>query len=158
MFGRKKIKSAQIDTLIGKNTTVKGDLHYRGGLHIEGKVQGNLIADSNEKTVLIVSEKGFVEGDVKGPVVILNGTIEGNVYSTATLEMARHAKVKGNVYYNLLEMEVGAKVNGSLIHQSVSNKTIREKRGQAEGAAPSNEPGKASPGSAEEANLTVSNS
>ena len=152
MFGRKKIKSAQIDTLIGKNTTVKGDVHYRGGLHIEGKVQGNLIADRQEKTVLIVSEKGCVEGDVKGPIIILNGTIEGNVYSTATLEMARHAKVKGNVYYNLLEMEVGAKVNGSLIHQSVSSKTIKDKQNQqavkTDSAAPSQD----------DANLTVGNS
>jgi cytoskeletal protein CcmA (bactofilin family) len=103
MFGKKKIKAAQIDTLIGKNTVVKGDIHYRGGLHIEGKVQGDLIAESNEKTVLIVSEKGCVEGDVKGPVVILNGMIEGDVYSTVTLEMAQHAKVKGNVYYKLLQ-------------------------------------------------------
>ena len=156
MFGRKKIKSAQIDTLIGKNTVVKGDVHYRGGLHIEGKVQGNLIADKQEKTVLIVSEKGCVEGDVKGPIIILNGRIEGNVYSTATLEMARHAKVKGNVYYNLLEMEVGAKVNGSLIHQSVSSKTIKEKLSAAEGQQ-NEASGNISPNK-DEANLTVGNS
>jgi cytoskeletal protein CcmA (bactofilin family) len=130
MFGKKKIKAAQIDTLIGKNTVVKGDIHYRGGLHIEGKVQGNLVAESNEKTVLIVSEKGCVEGDVKGPVVILNGMIEGDVYSTATLEMAQHAKVKGNVYYKLLEMEVGAEVNGSLIHQSVQADKVKENQSQ----------------------------
>ena len=152
MFGRKKIKSAQIDTLIGKNTVIKGDVHYRGGLHIEGKVEGNLIADRQDKTVLIVSEKGCVEGDVKGPIIILNGRIEGNVYSTATLEMARHAIVKGNVYYNLLEMEVGAKVNGSLIHQSVSSKTVKDKQNQ-----PSDNAGKAS-SSRDEANLTVGNS
>ena len=156
MFGRKKIKSAQIDTLIGKNTVVKGDVHYRGGLHIEGKVQGNLIADKQEKTVLIVSEKGCVEGDVKGPIIILNGRIEGNVYSTATLEMARHAKVKGNVYYNLLEMEVGAKVNGSLIHQSVSSKSIKEK--MASGDGQTNDSANKPPSTQDEANLTVGNS
>lgn len=117
MFGKKKVKSAQIDTLIGKNTVVEGDIHYRGGLHVEGTVKGNLVADTNEKTVLIVSEKGRIEGDVKGPVIILNGSIEGNVHSSSTLEMARHTKVRGNVYYNLLEMEVGAEINGSLIHQ-----------------------------------------
>ncbi len=156
MFGKKKIKSAQIDTLIGKNTVVKGDVHYRGGLHIEGKVQGNLIAENSDKTVLIVSEKGCVEGDVKGPIVILNGRIDGNVYSTATLEMARHAKVKGNVYYNLLEMEVGAKVNGSLIHQSVSKSSIKEKIAKAEGQKSSGSG--ASAASRDEANLTVGNS
>ncbi len=154
MFGKKKIKAAQIDTLIGKNTVVKGDVHYRGGLHIEGKVQGNLIAESNEKTVLIVSEKGCVEGDVKGPVVILNGTIEGDVYSTTTLEMAQHAKVKGNVYYKLLEMEVGAEVNGSLIHQSVSASTIKEKISQNE-SQKKNDASKSSAGD-DEVNLTVS--
>lgn len=53
--------------------------------------------------------------------------IEGDVYSTATLEMAQHAKVKGNVYYKLLEMEVGAEVNGSFIHQSVQASNPKDK-------------------------------
>ncbi len=130
MFSKKKIKAVQIDTLIGKNTVVKGDIHYRGGLHIEGKVQGNLVAASNEKTVLIVSEKGCVEGEVKGPVVILDGMVEGDVYSTVTLEMAQHAKVKGDVHYKFLEMEVGAEVNGSLIHQSVQPAKVKEMQSQ----------------------------
>ncbi|MFK8027625.1 MAG: polymer-forming cytoskeletal protein [Gammaproteobacteria bacterium] len=155
MFGKKKIKAAQIDTLIGKNTVVKGDIHYRGGLHIEGKVQGDLIAESNEKTVLIVSEKGRVEGDVKGPVVILNGTIEGDVYSTATLEMAQHAKVKGNVYYKLLEMEVGAEVNGSLIHQSVQS--VKANANQSSDKKAKSDSADVGSG-ADEVNLTAGNS
>jgi cytoskeletal protein CcmA (bactofilin family) len=155
MFGKKKIKAAQIDTLIGKNTVVKGDIHYRGGLHIEGKVQGNLVAESNEKTVLIVSEKGCVEGDVRGPVVILNGMIEGDVHSTATLELAQHAKVKGNVYYKLLEMEVGAEVNGSLIHQSVSTSKIKEKHAKDRQSANDNK-NASSPN--DEVNLTAGSS
>tara|TARA_B110000238_G_C16071772_1_gene415245 strand:- start:368 stop:832 length:465 start_codon:yes stop_codon:yes gene_type:complete len=153
MFGKKKIKAAQIDTLIGKNTIVKGDIHYRGGLHIEGKVQGNLVAESNEKTVLIVSEKGCVEGDVKGPVVILNGMIEGDVYSTVALELAQHAKVKGNVYYKLLEMEVGAEVNGSLIHQSAQTGSSKEKNSKenVKGESSAKDP------VSDEVNLTSSN-
>lgn len=149
MFGKKKVKSAQIDTLIGKNTIVKGDIHYRGGLHVEGTVKGNLIADTNEKTVLIVSEKGHIEGDVKGPVIILNGSIEGNVHSSSTLEMARHTKVRGNVYYNLLEMEVGAEINGSLIHQ-VGTANAKDKTTQS-GKSKENK----AVTSQDEANLTV---
>ena len=133
MFGKKKIKAVRIDTLVGCGTLVTGDIYYRGGLHIEGKVKGNLVAESNEKTILIVSEKGYVEGDVKGPVIILNGTVEGDVYSSVTLELARHAKVKGSVYYKLLEMEVGAEVNGSLIHQSVSSAKIEQQALQGSG-------------------------
>lgn len=152
MFGKKKVKSAQIDTLIGKNTVVKGDIHYRGGLHVEGTVKGNLIADTNEKTVLIVSEKGRIEGDVKGPVIIINGSIEGNVHSTSTLEMAQHTKVRGNVYYNLLEMEVGAEINGSLIHQ-VGVHNTKDKMAQSDKAKDNSDRKVVS--SQDEANLTL---
>jgi len=152
MFGKKKVKSAQIDTLIGRNTVVKGDIHYRGGLHVEGTVKGNLIADTNEKTVLIVSEKGRIEGDVKGPVIILNGSIEGNVHSTSTLEMAQHTKVRGNVYYNLLEMEVGAEINGSLIHQ-VGVHNAKDKAAASD--KPTNKNDRKVASTQDDANLTV---
>ncbi len=116
MFSKKRVKSAQIDTLIGQNTVVTGDIHFSNGLHIEGTLNGNLIAEDHDKAVLIISEKGVVNGDVNASAVIINGKVKGNVSSSTTLEMAQHAKVTGNVHYNLLEMEVGAEVNGSLNH------------------------------------------
>ncbi|OUV63778.1 MAG: hypothetical protein CBC79_00455 [Gammaproteobacteria bacterium TMED119] len=116
MFSKKKVKSTQIDTLIGHDTTVTGDIHFSSGLHIEGTLNGNLIADDHDKAVLIISEQGVINGDVNASVVIINGKVKGNVSSSTTLEMAQHAKVTGNVHYNLLEMEVGAEVNGSLNH------------------------------------------
>lgn len=116
MFNKKKVKSTQIDTLIGHNTTVTGDIRFSSGLHIEGTLNGNLIAGDHDKAVLIISEKGVINGDVDASVVIINGQVKGNVSSSTTLELARHAKVTGNVHYNLLEMEVGAEVNGSLNH------------------------------------------
>ena len=127
MFGKSKFKSTRIDTLVGKDTIVKGDIHYAGGLHVEGRVKGNLVSEASEKTVLVVSENGYVEGDIKGPVIILNGRVDGNVYSSNNLELAKCAKINGNVYYNLLEMEVGAEVNGSLIHQSAAQTAAKTK-------------------------------
>lgn len=119
MFGKKsKVKSTRIDTLVGKNTTVHGNISYSGGLHIEGKVVGNIDAEPGEDNVLIVSESGRVKGHVQGPIIILNGQVDGDVKSSASLELASKAKVRGDVYYKLLEMEVGAEVNGSLIHKS----------------------------------------
>ncbi len=131
MFSKKKVKSTQIDTLIGHNTTVTGDIHFSSGLHIEGTLNGNLIADDHDKAVLIISEKGVVNGDVNASVVIINGKVKGNVSSSTTLEMAQHAKVTGNVHYNLLEMEVGAEVNGSLNHVAAGqHKTSQSTRNQ----------------------------
>lgn len=114
---KKKIKTTKIDTLIGRHTKIVGDIHYSGGLHIEGTVEGNIMAEEEDRCVLIVSELGVVEGELRGPSIIINGTVNGNVYATGTLELAAGAKINGNVYYNLLEMAVGAEVNGNLVHR-----------------------------------------
>ncbi len=118
MLSKKKMRSMKIDTLIGSGTRMEGNIYFREVLHIESEVQGNIISESKEKSLLILAEKGVIKGDVVGSMVIINGTVEGDIYVSGTLELARHAKVQGSVYYNLLEVEVGAQVNGSLHHKT----------------------------------------
>ena len=118
MFGSgKKHTAAKIDTIIGQHTVLTGDIHFSGGLHIDGKVKGCVIADAGTDSVLTVSEQGSVEGEVRVPDVILNGQVIGDVHATERVELAAHARVKGNVYYTLIEMAMGAEVNGSLVHR-----------------------------------------
>jgi cytoskeletal protein CcmA (bactofilin family) len=117
MWGsKKKSGSAKIDTLVGRQTVITGDVNFRGGLHIEGTIRGNVTADSDDRSVLVLSEHGIIEGDVYVPNLILNGTVHGDVHAIERVELVAQAKVKGNVYYNLLEMAIGAKVNGNLVH------------------------------------------
>ena len=121
MLGRgKKGKSngARVDTIIGKQTQISGDLHFSGGLHIDGQVKGNVIANEETASVLTVSEHGRIEGDVRVPTVFLNGSITGDVRCEERIELAAKARVNGDVYYNLIEMVMGAEVNGSLLHQT----------------------------------------
>jgi cytoskeletal protein CcmA (bactofilin family) len=121
MLGRgKKGKSAgaRVDTIIGQQTQVSGDLHFSGGLHIDGHIKGNVIADEGTASVLTVSEHGRIEGDVRVPNVFLNGSVTGDVRCEERIELAAKAKVNGDVYYNLIEMVMGAEVNGSLLHQT----------------------------------------
>ncbi len=112
-----KRKNTKIDSLVGSNTEVVGDVNYSGGLHIDGVVKGNVIADSDDMSMLSVSEQGVVEGDVRVSYIILNGTVIGNVYALERVELAPNARVTGNVYYNLIEMAMGSEVNGNLVHQ-----------------------------------------
>jgi len=122
MLGRKKQKARRpaghFDTLISSRAMVKGDVHFSGGLHVDGKVCGTLIADDGSDAVLRISEVGMVEGDIRAPHVIVNGTVHGDVYAFAHLELAANAVIHGNVYYNLIEMAMGASVNGNMVHQS----------------------------------------
>ena len=118
MFGKKKgFSSARIDTLIGQGTEINGDLVFSGGLHVDGKINGNVAAEDGSSAILILSEYGSIEGDVKVPNMVLNGEIIGDVYGSTRVELASKSRIKGSVYYNLIEMAIGAEVNGGLVHQ-----------------------------------------
>ena len=109
-------KTAKIDTLIGQNSELRGDVVFRGGLHVDGTICGNVSADPDTSSVMSLSERGVVEGDIRVPNVVVNGTVIGDVYVTEHIELAPHARITGNVYYKLIEMARGAEVNGSLVH------------------------------------------
>lgn len=118
MFGNsKKIKSTKIDSLVGRNTELQGDVHFSGGLHVDGVIKGNVISEPGSVSVLTLSEHGTIEGEVKVPNVILNGVVLGDVYVSEHVDLQPNARVTGNVYYSLIEMAMGAEVNGNLVHQ-----------------------------------------
>lgn len=114
--GGNKRKIPHMDTLVGHNTKIVGDIHFEGGLHVDGLIEGNVNArDAGSR--LSISERGQVQGEVRVPEVMLNGMVKGDVYASERVELAAKAKVEGNVYYNLIRMEAGATVNGKLVHK-----------------------------------------
>ena len=117
MFGRKKRHHTVIDTLVGSNSSVNGDLHFAGGCHVDGTVKGNVTAETESESALTVSEDGTIEGCVTVPHVVLNGIVRGDVAASQRVELGPTARVIGNVYYNLIEMAIGAEINGKLVHQ-----------------------------------------
>lgn len=110
--------SSTVDTLIGRQTEVTGDIHFTGGLHVDGKIKGKVTADQQDKNaVLSISESGAVEGDVRVPHIVLNGTVEGDVHAIQRITLSAKAKVNGNVYYRLVEMTGGAMINGQMVYE-----------------------------------------
>ena len=119
MLGNKEKGSfggSSTTTLVSKDTEGVGDIKFCGSLDIEGVVRGNIIAQSGKDAVVRIVDKGRVEGEIRAPSVIINGEIQGDVYSTKHLELASKARVNGNVFYTLVEMAAGSEVNGSLTH------------------------------------------
>lgn len=117
MFGRKSPMENRIDTLVGPNTRVNGDLSFGGRCHVDGVVKGNVSADSESNSALSIAEDGTVEGGVRVPYVVLHGIVRGDVVAHQRVELGPTARVIGNVYYNLIEMAIGAEINGKLVHQ-----------------------------------------
>lgn len=125
-----KFKTAQVETIIGGNTIVEGNIHFEGGLHIDGKLVGNVSAAPDSNSILILSEHGEIKGDVSVPNVLINGLVAGDVSASQRAELANNAKVNGNVYYALLEMAMGAAINGNMVHTNDSDKRLLEHQSQ----------------------------
>ncbi|EGG98663.1 Integral membrane protein CcmA involved in cell shape determination [gamma proteobacterium IMCC2047] len=115
-------KKHSYDTLISSQTNINGDIRFSGGLHIDGEVRGSVVAEPGSKAVVRISDHGVVEGKVRAPHVIINGRVDGDVFSSEHVELAANAVVNGTVHYQLIEMVVGAQVNGSLVHDAADAK------------------------------------
>lgn len=119
MFGAKRSKPQnRIDCLIGVGTRVEGNILFTGGLRVDGQVRGNIFAEEGKPATLFISEQAKVEGEIRVPHIILNGTVLGPVYSSEYVELGVKASVTGDVHYNTLEMHLGAVLQGRLVHRT----------------------------------------
>jgi cytoskeletal protein CcmA (bactofilin family) len=114
-----------IDTLVGVKTEVKGDVVFTGGLRIDGKVRGNVTAKGDANSTLVLSENASIMGNVTVPHIITNGTIKGNVRASERVELQTKSEITGDVYYKVIEMALGAVINGNLVREGTE--TAREK-------------------------------
>ncbi len=112
MFAKKK--QPPIRTLIGEGTVIRGELFFTDGLRIDGEVQGDVVANVGEHSILVISEKARVVGRVKAGHVIINGHVTGPVQSDELLELQPKAVIVGDVKYEALEMHQGATIDGEL--------------------------------------------
>ena len=107
--------SNKINTLIGSDIVIKGDIIYNGTVHVEASVEGSLISSKNKESKLYINKSSVIRGSVDASNVAINGTVYGNVYVYDLLQLGSDAFIKGNIYYKSIEMEVGAKIDGRLV-------------------------------------------
>lgn len=131
MFGKKHGKTipGSIDCLISAKTKVEGDIHFEGGLRVDGQVLGNLTG--NASSTLIVSDQARLEGEVRASLAIINGTVKGSVHTAERLELQSKARITGDVHYRTLEMHPGAVVEGKLVHLGEEETVVPLKKNQA---------------------------
>ena len=131
MFGSKgnsKPKNS-IECLIGAGTTIEGNITFAGGLRVDGRVRGDVIAADGKPGTLVLSEHAQIEGEIRVSHVVINGTVVGPVHAAEYVELQAKANVTGDVYYKTLEIQLGAVVQGRLVFQndSKSDKVVQFK-------------------------------
>ncbi len=122
MFNRKHGKPPnRIDTLIGAGSVIQGNISFSGGMRIDGEVNGNVVAIPGKPSTLVLSEQGCVNGDVSVTHLVVNGSICGTVTASEFLELHAKARVTGDVNYKILEIQVGAVLEGRLINMNATD-------------------------------------
>jgi cytoskeletal protein CcmA (bactofilin family) len=119
MFGSKPTKPQnRIDSLVGEGTVVEGNVIFSGGLRIDGRVKGNVLAAGDQPSTLVLSERAKVEGEIRVSHAVVNGTVVGPVYASEYVELQAKCNVTGDVHYKTLEIQLGAVVEGRLVHEA----------------------------------------
>jgi cytoskeletal protein CcmA (bactofilin family) len=120
MFGGKGSSKPHnnIECLIGAGTTVEGSIIFAGGLRVDGRVRGDVIAAEGRPGTLVLSERAQIEGEIRVSHVVINGTVVGPVHATEYVELQPKANVTGDVHYKTLEIQLGAVVQGKLVYES----------------------------------------
>ena len=117
MFFKKANKiDNRIDTLVGADTQIDGDLSFGGGLRVDGAIRGNVAEQNGSPSTLILSEHGKIEGAVTAAKIVLNGKVVGTVKSSHFIELQTKARITGDLYYKSLEMHTGAVIEGKLVY------------------------------------------
>jgi cytoskeletal protein CcmA (bactofilin family) len=120
MFHRKpdtRAPSGSDTSLIARGTVIRGDVYFTGALHLDGRIDGSVVATSDE-ALLTLSEQGQVDGEIRVPQAVINGHVTGNVAISGRLQLAALARIDGDLCYHTLEMAAGAQVNGHITSQA----------------------------------------
>ncbi len=134
MFNRREKTAARIDTLIGRTASVLGDIEFAGGLHVDGRITGNVLMSQGATASLSVSEHGIIEGSVQASQVVVNGTVNGDILALERVILGARARVRGNVSYGVIEMALGAEISGNLVPTSAQAAAATAVPGGAGGA------------------------
>lgn len=122
MFGKRSSKPQnRIDCLIGAGTSIEGNVNFTGGLRVDGHVRGNVVANSDAPSTLVLSEQARIEGEIRVSHVVVNGSVIGPVHASDYIELQAKSNVTGDVYYKTLEIQLGAVVQGRLVYQDSEN-------------------------------------
>ena len=119
-----KSTTKKLNTIIGSDSKIIGDIESQGSVHIDGEIQGNVIA----KNLITVGTSAKIAGNIRTVEIVVSGKIEGNIFAKKEIELKNKSVVKGDISTKILTIETGAMLDGKCSMESVEvNKLSDEK-------------------------------
>lgn len=125
-----------VPSIISCDTKIKGDIWGGETIHIDGKLEGNIMCNE-----VIIGTRGYILGDIKAKILNVYGTVNGTI-ETDELFVANNARLIGNACYNKIALEPGAYIEGNCKPRSRQNYTQQADTGTAKSAEPQSKNGK----------------
>ena len=94
--------------IIGKGTSLEGDIESYGNIRVEGKVTGSI----KTKSKVALGQSSVVNGNVIAQNAEVEGELRGNIEISDQLILRPTAVIHGDIKTNKLIVESGASFNG----------------------------------------------
>jgi cytoskeletal protein CcmA (bactofilin family) len=124
MFNAGNKKPPPIRSLIAHESVIDGNFVFADGLRVDGQVNGNVRANAEKPSILVISETATIIGEVHADHVVINGTVTGPIHAKVLLELQPKAKITGDVHYKVLEMHQGSIIAGQLKPMMAEEKPV----------------------------------
>ena len=106
-----KVDDISINTIIGKGSSITGNLRINGFVRLDGDIDGNLETDGN----IIIGDSARIRGDVKAKAVIVGGIVVGNILAQESAKLLSNSAVLGDVISRKVQVEDKATFHGHCI-------------------------------------------
>ncbi|MCL2608970.1 MAG: polymer-forming cytoskeletal protein [Treponema sp.] len=116
-----------INTIIGPNTTLEGDIVSAGFTRIDGNVSGNV----NSAGRVVIGEQARVKSDVSGTAITVGGVVCGNVIAEESLLVLSSALILGDIITRRIQADNGCVIHGKILvcpEEEEWERTVREYR------------------------------
>jgi cytoskeletal protein CcmA (bactofilin family) len=106
-----KYEDFSINTIIGPNTSLKGDIDAGGFTRVDGSVMGNVSA----KGRVVIGERARMKGNVFGTKITIGGVVYGNVIAQESLVILSTALVLGDIITRRIQADDGCLIHGKVL-------------------------------------------
>lgn len=103
-----KNRRVELSTIIGKDCILKGSIEMKGGLRIDGEVEGSINSDG----FVTVGRSGKVKSDINAQECLVLGRVDGNISVKSGVELDKTSNMRGNITAKILKIHAGAIFNG----------------------------------------------
>jgi cytoskeletal protein CcmA (bactofilin family) len=99
-----------INTIIGPNTSLTGDIDAGGFTRVDGSVRGEIRARGR----VIIGERARIKGNVSGTNITIGGVVCGNIIADGALVILSTAVVIGELISRRIQADDGCFINGKV--------------------------------------------